>query len=82
MSKQRQRQRQRARRARQEHGRQKAATAGGRRSKRMGKVAVALIATLAILFLGVLGALLQEASGQPAGAPITTKAPLSAVEAP
>lgn len=81
MSKQRQRQRQRARRARQEYGRNKTTGALGRRSKRKGRVAVAVVATLAILFLGVLGALIQEASGSPAGAPTTTRAPASAVEA-
>jgi cyclophilin family peptidyl-prolyl cis-trans isomerase len=58
--KQQQRRKKEARRARQAHGTRVAAEAATRRQRRAARVGVALVAVLGILFLGVLGSVVEQ----------------------
>lgn len=73
MSKQAQREKQRAKRLRHDHGLREAAVAANRPGRRKATIAVGLLATLAILFLGVLGSVVtNEAVDQQPDASATT----------
>ncbi|MDP9420236.1 MAG: peptidylprolyl isomerase [Actinomycetota bacterium] len=72
MSKQAQREKQRARRVRREHGLREAAVVASRPQRRRARVAVGLLATLAILFLGVLGSVVTNEAAQEQPGPTTS----------
>ncbi|MDP9019957.1 MAG: peptidylprolyl isomerase [Actinomycetota bacterium] len=82
MPKQDQRRKQRERRARRAHAERVAAQTTTRRQRRAARVGVALVAVLGILFLGVLGSLVQQEAEVQAPAPSTTAGPPETAPAP